>query len=75
MKKFSKYLIELVVIVVGITLSFLVDEWREEAEHKLDYIHQNPVEARIIDEPEHYVYSSARDYAGSKGMIAIKFIR
>lgn len=40
-------------------------------EQKLDYIHQNPVEAEIVDEPEHYLYSSARDYAGEKGLIDV----
>ncbi|MFT6883696.1 MAG: putative transposase [Marinoscillum sp.] len=43
-------------------------------QQKLDYIHLNPVVERMVDEPEHYVYSSARDYAGSKGMIDITFI-
>jgi REP element-mobilizing transposase RayT len=40
-------------------------------EQKLDYIHQNPVEAEIVDEPEQYWYSSARDYAGDKGLIDV----
>ena len=43
-------------------------------QQKLDYIHNNPVEARLVDEPEHYVYSSARDYAGQKGLIEVVFI-
>ena len=43
-------------------------------QQKLDYIHQNPVIERIVDEPEHYCYSSARDYAGGKGLIDVKFI-
>lgn len=34
MKKYLKYLIELVVIVMGITLSFMVDEWREERQDR-----------------------------------------
>ncbi|MEO0333738.1 MAG: transposase, partial [Bacteroidota bacterium] len=34
-------------------------------EQKLDYIHQNPVMA----EPEHYRYSSARNYAGVLGLL------
>ncbi len=29
---------------------------------KLDYIHNNPVEAGFVESPEHYLYSSARDY-------------
>lgn len=36
---------------------------------KLEYIHQNPVEEGLVYYPEDYVYSSARDYAGEKGLI------
>jgi hypothetical protein len=43
-------------------------------QQKLDYIHRNPVEAGWVTEPEHYLYSSAVDYAGGKGMIDICFI-
>jgi putative transposase len=32
---------------------------REELEQRRDYIHQNPVRARIVDRPELYAYSSA----------------
>jgi len=38
---------------------------------KLDYIHYNPVEAGIVAHPEDYLYSSARDYYGGKGLIDI----
>jgi putative transposase len=40
-------------------------------EQKLAYIHQNPVRAEIVSEPEDYLYSSARDYAGGKGLLDI----
>ncbi|WP_299465157.1 transposase [uncultured Microscilla sp.] len=43
-------------------------------EQKLDYIHQNPVKAMLVDTPEHYLLSSARDYAGTKGLLAIDFL-
>ena len=43
-------------------------------DEKLNYIHNNPVEGGIVDEPEHYVFSSARDYAGRKGLIEVQFI-
>jgi len=43
-------------------------------EQRLDYLHNNPVEAGIVEEPEHYLYSSARDYTGIKGMLTIEFI-
>ncbi len=41
-------------------------------EQKLHYIHQNPVEAMIVDEPEEYLFSSARDYAGRKGLVKVE---
>jgi len=40
-------------------------------EQKLHYIHQNPVEAMIVEEEEHYLFSSARDYAGVKGLVRV----
>lgn len=43
-------------------------------DQKLAYIHNNPVEAGIVDEPESYLYSSARDYSGRRGLIEINFI-
>lgn len=33
-------------------------------QQKLNYIHQNPVRAGIVFQPEDYVYSSAAQYAG-----------
>ncbi len=38
-------------------------------DQKLNYIHQNPVEAGIVEEAEHYLYSSARDYCGIPGLL------
>ncbi len=44
-------------------------------EQKLDYIHNNPVEEGIVDNPASYLYSSARDYTQNrKGLLEIKFI-
>jgi hypothetical protein len=40
---------------------------------RLDYLHQNPVEAGLVVVPEHYQYSSAIDYAGGQGVIPIIF--
>jgi REP element-mobilizing transposase RayT len=40
-------------------------------EQKLDYIHMNPVEALIVEEPEEYIFSSARDYSGNKGLVEV----
>jgi hypothetical protein len=38
---------------------------------KLEYMHMNPVVRGYVDEPVHWRYSSARDYAGIKGLISI----
>jgi len=43
-------------------------------EQKLEYIHNNPVKAGIVEKPEEYRYSSAIDYADGKGMITIEKI-
>lgn len=44
------------------------------AHQKLDYIHNNPVVAGIVQKPEDYLYSSARDYYGMKGLIDITLL-
>ncbi len=43
---------------------------------KINYVHQNPVEAGIVDRAEHYLYSSARDYFHTKkcGLLDIAFL-
>ncbi|MBI1341294.1 MAG: transposase [Terrimonas sp.] len=43
---------------------------------KLNYIHNNPVEAGIVDKAEEYLYSSARDYYYGKrvGLLQIDFL-
>ena len=43
-------------------------------EQKLNYIHMNPVKAGFIQKAEHYIYSSAKDYCGEKGLIEIEKI-
>ncbi len=40
-------------------------------EQKINYIHQNPVRALIVQNPEDYVFSSASDYAGTKGIVLV----
>ncbi len=49
-----------------LTNNYLLDQ-------KIDYIHENPVRAGIVWEPEHYMHSSAIDYAGGKGLLDIVF--
>ena len=40
-------------------------------DQKVDYIHNNPVVEGIVESPEEYLYSSAIDYAGEKGLVNI----
>ena len=41
---------------------------------KLEYIHNNPVRAEMVVSPEDYLYSSAKDYSGLKGLVNIEFV-
>jgi len=43
-------------------------------EQKLNYIHNNPVKAEIVNYAEDYRYSSAIDYSGGKGLIDITVV-
>ncbi|MGE5479978.1 MAG: REP-associated tyrosine transposase [Chloroflexota bacterium] len=43
----------------------------EMMREKLDYIHNNPLRRGYVDDPLHWVYSSARNYNGCQGIIDI----
>ena len=44
-------------------------------DQKMDYIHNNPVVAGIVEEAQHYLFSSARDYFDNrKGLVDISYI-
>ena len=43
----------------------------EIMQQKINYIHNNPVNRGYVDEAEHWRYSSARDYAGSSGLLEV----
>ena len=49
-------------------------ETNEFLDQKLSYIHMNPVESEIVDEPENYLYCFARDYARQKGLIDVESV-
>ena len=40
-------------------------------EQKLEYIHWNPVKRGYVDDPTHWRYSSARNYAGMPSLISV----
>jgi REP element-mobilizing transposase RayT len=47
-----------------------IELWSNKViQQKIDYVHNNPIEEGLVYKPEDYVYSSAIDYAGQKGLI------
>jgi putative transposase len=38
---------------------------------KLEYVHNNPVKRGYVDDPVHWRYSSARNYAGMTGLVEV----
>lgn len=52
---------------VELSTNFLMDQ-------KLDYIHNNPVKDGVVDKPEEYCYSSARNYCGLPGLLKVSFM-
>ena len=52
-----------------------IELWSNEViEQKVNYIHNNPVEAGFVSEPWHWKYSSAIDYADGKGLLEIDLL-
>ena len=41
---------------------------------KLEYLHFNPVKAGLVEEPAHYVYSSAAYYEREKGILPVRIL-
>ena len=47
-----------------------IELWSNKViKEKINYIHQNPVKAGLVYKSYDYVYSSAIDYAGGKGLL------
>lgn len=47
-----------------------IELWSNKViDEKLNYIHNNPVNEGLVYYPEDYVYSSARDYSGERGLL------
>ncbi|RKD12903.1 transposase [Pelobium manganitolerans] len=52
-----------------------IELWSAEViDQKVNYIHQNPVVSGFVTEAHHWKYSSAIDYSGGKGVLAIDFV-
>ena len=52
---------------IELSTNFMIDQ-------RLNYLHNNPVKAGYVTEPEHWLYSSALDYCGKKGLLDIRFL-
>lgn len=49
-----------------------VELWSNNViQQKIDYTHNNPVEAGFVEKDYEYLYSSARDYCDIKGLVKI----
>lgn len=47
-----------------------IELWTNEViEQKINYIHNNPVEAGFVENAYDYLHSSAKDYSGTKGLV------
>ena len=47
-----------------------IELWSNKViDEKNNYVHINPVEEGLVFRPEDYLYSSAADYAGEKGLL------
>ena len=52
-----------------------IELWSNEViDQKVDYIHNNPVEAGFVTEDYHWKYSSAIDFSGEKGLLEIDMV-
>jgi putative transposase len=42
---------------------------------RIAHIHENPVREKIVEQPESYIFSSARDYAGISGLVKVRVVQ
>ena len=46
----------------------------EVLKQKVEYLHNNPVKNGVVEEAEHWIYSSAKNYLCGEGRIEIDLI-
>lgn len=52
-----------------------IELWSDKViTEKLNYIHNNPVEAGFVEEAHYWKYSSAKNYAGDAGQLAVEIL-
>lgn len=47
----------------------------EMLDQRLNYLHNNPVTAGFVHEPQHYAYSSAADYCDMPGLLKVHLLK
>ena len=47
----------------------------EMIDHRINYVHENPGRAMVVEKAEDYVFNSARNYASLGGVIEVELIR
>lgn len=53
-----------------------IELWSNEViDQKINYTHYNPVEAGFVENEWEYLYASARDHAGKKGLVKIIMVQ
>ncbi len=52
-----------------------IELWSDKViTEKLNYIHNNPVEAGFVEEAHHWKYSSAKNYAGEAEQLVVEIL-
>ena len=55
--------------MLKIGFSFIEFKQVFKLQERILYVHENPVRDKIVARPEDYLYSSAGDYMGKKGLV------
>ena len=63
-----------VLVVILAKTSFNRDSELSSKKLRFLYIHNNPVAEQIVEYPEEYWYSSARNYAGRENLLEVRVI-
>ncbi|GGB11209.1 transposase [Puia dinghuensis] len=48
---------------------------RQSLLDRIAHIHENPVRERIVEQPESYLFSSARDYTARPGLVRVRVVQ
>lgn len=80
MKRFEEYskslrLLEKYHVWQNCSSPFRIDQEPRLLMDRIVHVHENPVREGIVDQPEAYLFSSARDYSGIHGLVDVKVVQ